>query len=533
MENISLDNFRENFSLQAENVHINGFISKQGVANFLGIPYAQFPARFRTARRVELGLLRGQLDALRYGPRCPQKTDNIHPMMHHMFEKLSMSQRCDETTCLHLNIYAPPESVGVAKRSSLPAFVYIHGGGFNNGDNTTEFDGNHLVRRSMDLGMPIIIVTLNYRLNIFGFLGSKELIEEAKSLGETPVLNQGLNDQRLGLEWIQRSIHFFGGDPSRVTLSGESAGAASVFCHLRGGHALFQQALIQSSPRPRLRTLGEAQAAFDQLSISAGIASHATGSEKLAGLRALSPDRLLELFDGSVSMPIEDSNWFEQQLKQGGNGSSASWFDLPKWCSRIIMGYTKDEAALFLTPFQNLPDAALVDYVRKLVPDIGDDALFSNGKSALQTLTEWATEETFVKPTMDMLSEAAKQGTTVYAYEIFVVDPFPGPLHGYSWHSFGVPLTFYEPPARVYAQIAATQDKMSRAHIKFFHDLEPWEAFSAGRRKMRWNGEQTQLVDTSVAERREEDDKVLNLTCRTSKGTGQEIIAAALKMQTS
>lgn len=139
MENISLDNFQENFNFRAEHVDINGFLSKQGVANFLGIPYAQFPARFRTARRVDLDLLDGQLDASRYGPRCPQKTDNIHPMMHQMFEKLSTSQRCDETTCLHLNIYAPPQSVGATGHSDLPVFVWIHGGGFNNGDNTTEF----------------------------------------------------------------------------------------------------------------------------------------------------------------------------------------------------------------------------------------------------------------------------------------------------------------------------------------------------------------------------------------------------------
>ncbi|KIY02748.1 uncharacterized protein Z520_01213 [Fonsecaea multimorphosa CBS 102226] len=533
MENISLDNFGENFSFRAENVHINGFVSKQGVANFLGIPYAQFPARFRTARLIDLGLLRGQLDASRYGPRCPQKTDNIHPMMHHMFEKLSMSQRCDETTCLHLNIYTPPLSVGVPEHSDLPVFMWIHGGGFNNGDNTTEFNGNHLVRRSMDLGRPIIIVTLNYRLNVFGFLSSKELVQEAISLGETPVLNQGLNDQRIGLEWIQRSIHHFGGDPSKVTISGESAGAASIFCHLRGGHALFQQALIQSSPRPRLRTLEEAQAVFDQLARSAGIASHATSTEKLAGLRALSPDQLLELFDGSVSLPLEDSSWFEHEDQHRKSGPTASWGDMPKWCSRIIMGHTKDEAALFLTPFQNLPDAALVEYARKLVPGIEDDALFSKGKSALQTLTEWATEETFVKPTMEMLSEAADQGTTVYAYEISVVDPFPGPLHGYSWHSFGVPLTFYEPPGRVHAHIAATQDKMSTAHIDFIHGLEPWVAFNVGRLKMRWDGEQTRLEDTSVVGRGEGKDKGLDMPCRTSAETGQGIIAAALKMQTS
>ncbi|OAG39673.1 hypothetical protein AYO21_06141 [Fonsecaea monophora] len=495
MENISLDNVRENFSFRAEDVQINGSRSKQGVANFLGIPYAQFPARFRTAGRVDLGLLDGQLDASRYGPRCPQKTDNIHPMMHHMFEKLSMSQ-----------------SLWVLR--STPDCRCLYG----------YTDDNHLVRRSMDLGRPIVIVTLNYRLNVFGFLSSREIIQEAKPLGEVPILNQGLNDQRIGLEWIQKSIHHFGGDASNVTLSGESAGAASVCCYLKGGHALFHQALIQSSPKPRLRSLEEAQATFDQLVESAGIAKDASDAEKLARLRALSAGRLVELFDGSVSLPIEDPNWFEL---------TTSWDSVPQWCSRIIMGHTKDEAALFLTPFQNLPDAVLAEHVRKLAPELAGEALFSGGHDALQTLTEWATEETFVRPTMDMLSDAAEQGTTVYAYEISVVDPFPGPLHGYAWHSFGVPLTFYEPSARVYPQIKATQDKMSEAYVAFFHGLEPWEAFNVAKRKMCWDGEQTRLVDCSVVETRDKEDKTPDLPCRTSAEAGMGIIAAALKMQTS
>lgn len=139
MENISLDNFQQSRSLNVAQLQLNGFISKHGVANFLNIPFAQFPGRFRTAKRLDLNTLTDPLDASRYGPRCPQKIDNIHPLMHNMFEKLSTTQRCDETTCLHLNVYAPPTNPGSARPSTLPVFVWIHGGGFNNGDNTTEF----------------------------------------------------------------------------------------------------------------------------------------------------------------------------------------------------------------------------------------------------------------------------------------------------------------------------------------------------------------------------------------------------------
>src|SRR5258708_19967930 len=102
----------------------------------------------------------------------------------------------------------------------------------------------------MDLGRPIVVVAINYRLNCFGFLSSRELIEEAHAEGETPVLNQGLNDQSLALRWIQHHISHFGGDSGQVTLSGESAGAISVIYHLKPNSPFFHQPSIHSNPPP-------------------------------------------------------------------------------------------------------------------------------------------------------------------------------------------------------------------------------------------------------------------------------------------
>lgn len=387
----------------------------------------------------------------------------------------------------------------------------------------------------MDLGKPIIIVTLNYRVNVFGFMSSKELIEEATSLGETPVLNQGLNDQRLGLEWIQNSIHHFGGDAAQVTIAGESAGAASVLCHLKGGRALFKQAMIQSSPIPRLRTLEEAQTGFDKLVKSAGIPTDAAAPEKLAALRALSADQLLELFDGSVSMPIIDPEWFAEH-NRATLRSPSFWARFPDWCSQVILGHTKDEAALFLTPFQTCPDEELVEFVHSLAPDVGDQVLFADGKRPLEVITQWATQESFIRPCVEMLSAAAGYGHTVYGYEIAVVDPFPGTLHGFSWHSFGVPLTFYQPPGRIYPEIATTQDKLSAALVDFFYGREPWEAFNVEGRKICWDGEQSRLIKAADSVR-STDTTMSTGTDQKGHGipaeTGMGIIAAALKMQTS
>jgi carboxylesterase type B len=131
---------------------------------------------------------------------------------------------------------------------------------------TTSADGNHLVKRSIELGQPIVVVSIAYRHNFFGFLTSKELLDDQKARGETPILNQGLNDQRIALQWIQRYIHLFGGDPKRVTLSGESAGAHSVWSQIKGRATnLFSRAIIRSFPPARSSSFEDAQKRFDDI----------------------------------------------------------------------------------------------------------------------------------------------------------------------------------------------------------------------------------------------------------------------------
>lgn len=136
---ISLDNKADSFSLAVGSLRLHGFISIHGVANFLNVPYASIPARFKTAISLDPTVMHGDLDVTQYGPRCPQGPDDIHVIMHNMFEKQSMSQYQSEMDCLHLNIYAPPESLESQTAKLLPVFAYIHGGAFNCGDNTTEF----------------------------------------------------------------------------------------------------------------------------------------------------------------------------------------------------------------------------------------------------------------------------------------------------------------------------------------------------------------------------------------------------------
>lgn len=111
--------------------------------------------------------------------------------------------------CLYLNIYTPPGA------KQLPAMVWIHGGSFIGGSGSI-FHGNYLLDKN------IILITVNYRLGIFGFF----TLGDYNSPG-----NFGLKDQVLALKWVQNNIRAFGGDPRKVTLFGESAGGASVSLH--------------------------------------------------------------------------------------------------------------------------------------------------------------------------------------------------------------------------------------------------------------------------------------------------------------
>jgi hypothetical protein len=84
-------------------------------------------------------------------------------------------------------------------------------------------------------------------------------------------------------------------------------------------------------------------------------------------------------------------------------------------------------------------------------------------------------------------------------YIVDVTDPFPGPLHGFAWHSFGVPLTFYQPPGRVYSALKATQERMSVAHLDFFDGLEPWQDYGHAQSRQIWDGEASRIDQASLA----------------------------------
>jgi carboxylesterase type B len=332
------------------------------------------------------------------------------------------------------------------------------------------------------------LVAINYRLSALGFLSSHELQEESERLGETHVVNLGLHDQRLALQWIQSSIHHFGGDPSRVTFAGESAGALSVLCHLKAGVPLFHQAMVQSSSVPPLRTPDAAQDDFDKLVEAANISATASGPEKLAALRSLTAQQLVDAFQRSSpgpTPPLEDPDFFPS-YNPSAKDALGYYGALPSWCPRIIIGNTQHEMALMLAGVKDLSGSLVKDIVMSINPHIPVPASLGGSEG---DLVAWSTREIFNKPIMGVASAAtiSSPTTKLYLYRIQCPDPFPGHLQGYAWHSYGIPFTFNQPACRVYPQLATMQDHMTTAFLDFFHGLEPWQPWSASESLMCWN----------------------------------------------
>ncbi|KAF9361644.1 hypothetical protein BGX26_000596 [Mortierella sp. AD094] len=230
------------------------------VAKFLNVPYATVPERWRPA--VKAIPWNGVRDASVQGPVCHQpKSSNVLVSMTSMDldedDEEAYSKVYSEEHCLNLNIFAPLDRLEKRSKPLIPVMVWIHGGSFKDGSNAMElYDGTNMVAHSIKgLGHPVIVVTINYRLNYFGFLSSSELVQDVQSdkrlssnNHEKSVGNWGLLDQKIALEWVRDNIEAFGGDPKDVTAFGESAGAASIGYHISipDHHGLFQHAIMQS-----------------------------------------------------------------------------------------------------------------------------------------------------------------------------------------------------------------------------------------------------------------------------------------------
>ncbi|MGA3134575.1 MAG: carboxylesterase family protein [Terracidiphilus sp.] len=335
------------------------------VKAFLGLPYAAPPVGdLRWKAPEPPAKWKGERDATKFGAHCAQG---------HVFDDMIFQDSANSEDCLFLNVYAP---AGSKAKSKLPVMFWIHGGGYSGGASSEpRHNGDFLPTKG------VVLVTINYRLGVFGFLASADLAKE----GNGSAGNYGMMDMVAALQWVKANIKKFGGDPENVTIFGESAGSLAV-------------STLMASPAARglfQKGIGESGAAFSETLPTDTLEARekqdaewvaSLGVTTLAELRALPTDKVLDaaknkkggfwpVVDGKfLTEPVPDTYAAGKQahvpLLAGWNRDEGSFFAMRPVTAEqfkgMIGGLYKERAAEFLTLYPADTDAqalrSAIDY---------------------------------------------------------------------------------------------------------------------------------------------------------------------------
>jgi para-nitrobenzyl esterase len=273
--------------VRTNNGAVRGFSFSGGDA-FLGVPYAAPPiGPLRWQPPQPPPDWKGVRDATDFAPSCPQPAGGFTPA-----GVLSED-------CLYLNVYTP----GLDDRGSPghPVLIWIHGGGLTL-DGARSYDPTQLAAEGT------VVVTINYRLGVLGFLAHPALASRPGG----PSGNYGLMDQQAALRWVQRNIDEFGGNPDNVTVAGQSAGGLSVLAHLvsHGSRGLFQKAIVESGAFALTQ-----QSLADAEVFGRGVAKAAGCANQTAQcLRSLPVDALVNSFPPFAIPGVVDGKVLTQSI---------------------------------------------------------------------------------------------------------------------------------------------------------------------------------------------------------------------------
>ena len=421
-----------------------------GLREFLGIPYATAP---RWKPPGEVAAWSTPRDATKYAVACPQPEKGYH--------------RDTGEECLHLNIWAPPGD-------HLPVFFWIHGGGFWQGGGSDDmYVGANLARRA-----HAIVVTINYRLGPLGF-GSHPALAAEQGVKVLPAF--GLLDQRAAMQWVQRNIAAFGGDPKNVTIAGESAGGWSVCAQLAmpGSRGLFARAIIMSGACSDALyfTPEKANAQGEQLAAAVGC----TGADVAACLRSKSADELAAALPYRRGLLLQPGVWW---------GPIVDGRELPKLplaairageAARVplMMGIAKDEGALHVAFLEDVKPDELAWFVGDVFGEraIAPVVARYHRDTPKQSLSAVVSDGIFRCNARRVARAELAHSVPVYLYEFaHALDGPPqvhalGPTHGIDlFFLFGITAEGVGPGAREQPLVQLVQESWG----KFAHGDAPW-----------------------------------------------------------
>ncbi|KAJ5197799.1 uncharacterized protein N7498_006916 [Penicillium cinerascens] len=469
---------------------------------FLGMPYAQQPVgnlRFTVPQPLNENWSE-ERDAKDYSDICVgYGTDSIwYPQ---------------SEACLTLNVI---RSSSVTKNSKLPVGVWIHGGGFYMGSGADQrYNMSAIVENADKIGKPFIAVTLNYRLSAWGFISSSQVYGSGNT-------NLGLRDQRLALEWVQENIAAFGGDPSKVTIWGESAGAMSVGYHLTayGGRddKLFRAGIMESggSIAASSSNYTTFQSTYDQLVSKVNCADTVDTLQCLRELPFETLNSVLNGTDGSSEYnfsPVVDGdlvqNWGSIQLNKhefvkvpilaGSNtdegtafgpvgiNTTEQWyeyltdggfdFQTPPSVAKEILKLYPDDPSQGIPEFLGDKRVPSMGYEwRRTCAFAGDYTMHANRRRQCEAWTETSTPAYCYRFNVHSADTPLIFGATHFEEVSFVFHNIAGLGYHYGKPFAGVPQSYID-----------LSSMMTSMWASFIHDLDPnsgvvnksvhWEAY--------------------------------------------------------
>ncbi|GGL08228.1 carboxylesterase/lipase family protein [Mangrovihabitans endophyticus] len=467
-----------------------------GVARFLGIPYAQAPFgenRLRPPQPVRPWT--GERDATAYGPTVPK--GNYPAYVRHLLHEVDIPGE----ECLNLNVWAPADG------DAQPVMVWIHGGSFTNGSGSVaEYDGSGFAADG------IVTVTINYRLGAEGFLAVT---------GGTP--NLGLLDMIAALRWVRSEIAAFGGDPARVTVAGESAGAMAIATLLAAPAAtgLFTAAVLQSGAGANALS----PAAADL--VARRVADHLGVPATRDAIAGVPPQRLVQATSAISAQVIAGrrAEWGELALKRLPFAPVVDGEVLPRPPEEalaagasaevpLLLSTTRDEYRLFVVPsglIETIDDTTLAAVANSLgLSAEGVEVYRANrpGAPAGDVLTDIQTDYRFWMPAVRLAQARPAGAAPTWIARFDALDRADNDGLG-SCHAAEVPFVFGTTGLTEKSRLvgshpsAKVTETVHGAWVRFLRDRDPgWPAADGTARPTALLGAGIEVVpDPQPAER--------------------------------
>ncbi len=468
-----------------ESGKVAGYV-QSGLYIFKGVPYAR-AERFMPPQAPEKW--EGIRSCRAFGPTCPQAVRGGWQSDEHSFA-FDWDDGHPGEDCLRINIWTPALADG-AKR---PVMVWLHGGGYaaGSGQELPSYDGANLARKG-----DVVVVTLNHRLNVLGFLDLSDCGEEYASSG-----NAGLLDLVAALQWVNRNIGAFGGDPSNVTIFGQSGGGGKVSTLMATPSAagLFHKAIVQSGSMLRtmeskysrrigaevLRQLGLTTAEAGKLKSIPYEQLLAAGEKAISSVKAEAEKEGISTFifgwaptvDGIV-LPAQP---FDPQAPEQSR-------DIPLMVGTTIHEFTM---STYVPYFRTITEEQAVEYLKTRYGDRTDEFVAAMGKAypGYQPKDLVDIDVVFRPGAVEQARlKAAQQGAPVYMYLFGWESPvMDGMLR--STHCMEIPFVFDNTARHASmtgggTEAQALADKMSSAWLNFartgnpnVESLPAWEAYT-------------------------------------------------------